>query len=133
MITSDSTLLSRYFNNNHVIWVFFVSMNSMATGYAGILIWRILWNFCRRRTTQKHLLIAYAVAALLVLSSAGIEGLMLAVNGFCPIAVAFAGHYLTQTLLVGLYADIHWPLLTMEMAEDQRQLRRSEKALNRSN
>jgi hypothetical protein len=124
IVTSDTTVLSHYFDNNHVVWVFFFSVTAIATaGYALLLISRLLLALCRARTTQKHLFVAYTVAAFVALVSAGVEFLMVAIKGFCPFAIEFAVRYPAQTLLAVMYADVHWPLPTGEIAEDQEQLR----------
>jgi hypothetical protein len=123
-ITGDTTLLSRYFNDNSVVWVFFLSVTATATaGYAALLLWRLVWALCRPRSTQKHLFLAYAVATFVALGSEGVEALMFAVRGFCPVAVTFSVHYLVQALIAGLFADMHCPLLTSEVPDDQQQLR----------
>jgi hypothetical protein len=114
-ITGDTTLLSCHFNDNSAVWVFFLSVSGTATaGYSALLLWRLLSAFCRARTTQKHLLLAYALATFIALACTGVEALMFAIRGFCPVSISFSAHYLAQSLLSALFADIHWPLLTEE-------------------
>jgi hypothetical protein len=124
IVTGDTTVLSHYFADNHVVWVFFFGVTAIATaGYALLLLWRLLMALCRARTTQKHLFVAYTVAAFVALAPAAVEFLMVAINGFCPFAIEFAVRYPAQTLLAAMYADVHWQLPTEEIAEDQEQLR----------
>jgi hypothetical protein len=124
IVTGDTTVLATYFQNNQVVWVFFFSVTAVGTaGYAMLLFWRLLLALCRARTTQKHLFVAYTVAAFVALAPPGVQFLMFAINGFCPFAVEFAARYPAQTLLAVLYADVHWPLPTSDITEDEEQLR----------
>jgi hypothetical protein len=111
VVTSDTTILSHYFENNNVVSVFFLSITVLSTtGYAAILVKNLLAALCRSRTTRKHLFLAYGVAVCFALGPLVGEAVLFVVTECGNSAVDFCVHYLTQTLLTFLYADLHWPL-----------------------
>jgi hypothetical protein len=130
VMTSDTTLLSHYFENNNVISVFFLSITVLSTtGYAALLIKNLLAALCRSRTTRKHLFLAYGVAVCFALGPLVGEAVLFVVSGYGNFAVDFCVHYLTQTLLTFLYADLHWPICT-ELGEDHYVLRNNPRGEN---
>jgi hypothetical protein len=118
VITSDTNLLSRLFEDNRVIWIFFLSTTVISSvGYAVLLIRNLMMGLCRSRLTRKTLFLAYGLAAFIALLPLVGEAVLFFVTGAGNFAIDFCSHYLAQTLLVFLYADMHWPLPTSELGE----------------
>jgi hypothetical protein len=118
VITSDTNLLARYFENNSVVWVFFLSMTVISSaGYGALLIRNLTMAFCRSRKTRNTLFIAYSLAAFITLLPLVAELMLFIVTGAGNFTVNFCSHYLGETLLSFLYSDLHWPLVTAEMGE----------------
>jgi hypothetical protein len=117
-ITSDTNLLSQFFEDNTVIWIFFLSMTVISSvGYALLLIHSLMIAFCRSRSTRTTLFIAYGLATFIALLPLVGESMLFMVTGSGNFAIDFCSHYLAQTLLVFLFADLHWPLVISELGE----------------
>jgi hypothetical protein len=69
--------------------------------------------------------VGYGLALFFAAVATIVEVVLFAVNGYSPFVIDFAAHYLMQTLIVFLFADMHWPLVGVAVGEDQQQLRES--------
>ncbi|OHS98335.1 hypothetical protein TRFO_08905 [Tritrichomonas foetus] len=128
-LTSDSAFLYLYFENNKVIWIFFLTIS--VTGHITFImlfLQSIASSLCSPRATRKKLYVAYLLAFIVLFIPLLAKSIYFVFNGYHNFSLNFCYDYMGQTFLSLIFADLHWPLmfedpLTIGAIGDQQQLR----------
>lgn len=111
-LTSDSAFLYLYFENNYVVFLFFITVSVISHGaFIVLFIQSITSSLCSTRSTRKKLFISYLLAFFVMFIPLCAKVLSFAFNGYFNFSFSFCYDYMAQSFLTLLFTDIHWPLV----------------------
>ena len=127
-ISSDSTFLNFYFDNNIIIWTFFFIVSVVLhLVFIGLFVYNIFFSLCSTRSTRRKLFISYLLAFSILIISLLMVSISFQFNDYSNFSLSFCYNYMAQAYLSLIFADIHWPLIFDNQqldcdATDQQQL-----------
>ena len=118
-ITCDSALLGSYFDNNSVVWVFFLSVSVTAKAIIITFVFKtivseVLFRFSRLRVIY----LFFALDLIILMVPMLIQLHFYIQNGYGNSSLDFLAQYIAPFIVVLSFADMYWPIKKISAGTD---------------